>query len=132
MQLTAQILLEAAPEQAQALKQSLRETNACCDFMSRLAFKRKVFSRFGLQKVAYREVREAFPTLADQVIIRAFAKVADAYAISRTPARTFKPLGAIAYDSRILSFKTADKTVSVRAAVTRTWRWCRCAANGSG
>jgi len=113
MQLTAQILLDTTPEQADALKRTLRLTNACCDYMSKLAFERKVYSRFGLQKVAYRKVRDAFPPLAAQVIIRAFAKVADAYALDHKTLRTFKPLGAISYDIRILSFKPADKTVSI-------------------
>jgi len=113
MKLTAQILLDTTDEQADALRRTLRLTNACCDYMSKLAFERKVFNRFGLQKIAYREVRDTFPTLAAQVVIRAFAKVADAYAMNQKTPRTFKPLGAISYDNRILSFKPSDKTISI-------------------
>jgi len=113
MHLTAQILLDTTAEQADALKRTLRLTNACCDYMSKMAFERKIFSRFGLQKIAYREVRDAFPPLAAQVVIRAFAKVSDAYALDQKTLRKFKSLGAISYDIRILSFKPADRTVSI-------------------
>jgi len=113
MQLTSQILLDTRPEQDDALKRTLSLTNTCCDFMSKLAFEHKVFSRFKLQKIAYREVRDSFPVLAAQIVIRAFAKVSDAYALDRKIQRTFRPLGAISYDIRILSFKHEDKTVSI-------------------
>ena len=105
MQLTSQILLDTRPEQDDALKRTLSLTNTCCDFMSKLAFEHKVFSRFKLQKIAYREVRDSFPVLAAQIVIRAFAKVSDAYTLDHKIQRTFRPLGAISYDIRILSFK---------------------------
>ena len=113
MKLTAQVLLNTTTEQGDALKRTMCLTNACCDYMSELAFRRKVFSRFGLQKAAYRDARNAFPLLAAQVIIRAFSKVADAYALGHKSLRTFKPLGAVSYDARILSFKLTTETVSV-------------------
>jgi len=113
MQLTAQILLDTTAEQFDALKRTMRLTNACCDYMSKLAFERRIFGRFGLQKMAYREIRDAFPPLAAQVVIRAFAKVADAYTLDHDTLRTFKPLGAISYDIRILSFKPVDKMISI-------------------
>ena len=113
MQLTAQLLLDTTRQQAEALKQTMRTTNACCDYMSALAFKRKVFGRFALQKIAYRQAREAFPSLSAQIIVRAFAKVSDAYALDHKTLRTFRPLGAISYDQRVLSVKPADKIVSI-------------------
>lgn len=113
MQLTAKVLLETDARQADALKRTLREANACCDHMSKAAFRRRVFGRFALQKILYRETREAFPLLSAQIIVRAFAKVCDAYAIDRKAIRTFRPLGAISYDQRILRFKLADQAVSI-------------------
>ncbi len=113
MQLTSKILLNTTPEQLDALERTLRMTNTCCDYMSKIAFERKVFNRFSLQKVAYREVRDNFSALASQIVIRAFAKVSDAYALDQKVLRTFKPLGAISYDSRILSFNLANQAVSI-------------------
>lgn len=43
--------------------------------------------------------------MSSQVIVRCIAKVADAYKRDRKVPRTFQPLGAMAYDSRILSYK---------------------------
>ena len=113
MQLTSQILLDTTNEQADALKRTMRLTNTSCDYMSNRAFELKVFGRFSLQKLIYREIRDTFTTLTAQVVIRALAKVCDAYAIDHKTQRTFKPLGAISYDSRILSFKVSEKMVNI-------------------
>jgi putative transposase len=113
MQLTSQILLDPTNEQADALKRTLRLTNSCCDYMSKRAFELKVFGRFSLQKLIYREIRDTFTTLTAQVVIRALAKVCDAYSLEHKKQRTFKPLGAISYDSRILSFKVSEKMVNI-------------------
>jgi IS605 OrfB family transposase len=113
MKLTAQLLLDTTPQQADALKRTLRQVNACCDYMSQAAYKQRVFGRFALQKLLYREARDAFPILSAQIIVRAFAKVCDAYALDHKTLRVFKPLGAISYDLRIISFKPADKMVSI-------------------
>lgn len=113
MQLTSKILLNTSIEQFDALERTLRITNTCCDYMSKIAFECKVFNRFSLQKIAYRTVLETFSSLASQIVIRAFAKVSDAYALEHKILRTFKPLGAISYDGRILSFKLVDKSVNI-------------------
>jgi putative transposase len=113
MQLTSQILLDTTNEQADALKRTMRLTNTCCDYMSNRAFELKVFGRFSLQKLIYREIRDTFTALTAQVVIRALAKVCDAYAIDHKTQRKFKPLGAISYDSRILSFKISEKMVNI-------------------
>jgi len=113
MQLTAQLLLDTSGQQADALKRTMGMTNACCNYMSGMAFRERAFSRFSLQKIAYRKARDAFPLLSSQVIIRAFAKVADAYATDREALRRFKPFGAVSYDARILSFKPDRREVSI-------------------
>lgn len=113
MQLTSRIMLDTTAEQEEMLRRTMRLTNACCDYMSGLAFDNKVFGRFSLQRFAYRQTRDAFPALASQVVIRAIAKVADAYDHDRERLRTFKPEGAISYDSRILSFRLTSKSVSI-------------------
>jgi len=46
------------------------------------------------------------------MLIRQIAKVADSYKLDKKTKRTFKPLGSIAYDSRIMTYKP-DKNVSL-------------------
>jgi putative transposase len=57
-------------------------------------------------------VRETFG-LSAQMVIRALAKVGDAYKLDTKTKRTFRPTSAIAYDDRILSFATPDSSVSI-------------------
>lgn len=63
-------------------------------------------------KLVYADVRARFG-LSAQVTIRCIAKVADAYKLDRKTQRTFKPLGSLAYDARILSWKLDRRTVSI-------------------
>ena len=51
--------------------------------------------------------------LTAQIVVRCIAKVADAYKLNKETQRKFKPLGAITYDSRILSWKTNKQFVSI-------------------
>ena len=45
------------------------------------------------------------PHLSFLLLIRSIAKVCDAYTLDKKTKRTFKPLGAIAYDARIMTYK---------------------------
>jgi putative transposase len=45
--------------------------------------------------------------------VRCIAKVTDAYKVERKVQRTFQPLGAVAYDQRILSYTRANTAVSI-------------------
>jgi IS605 OrfB family transposase len=62
--------------------------------------------------VTYAIVREQFE-LSAQVAVRCIGKVVDAYKVGKKRQRTFKPLGAIPYDDRILSYKLDPQTVSI-------------------
>ncbi len=104
-------------EQADTLLRTMRTANAACDYISEHAWQTKTFQQFSLHKATYHAVRGQFPLTA-QMVVRCNAKVADAYKLdnthNRVPAkRTFKPLGSIAYDDRILSWKTEKATVSI-------------------
>jgi hypothetical protein len=112
MKLTAPVKLLTTPEQAELLKQSLRLANTACGHIAQRAFEHGVFGRFALQKLVYYDVRATVP-LAAQVVVRCIAKVADAYTVSRRRVAAFKPLGALAYDRRILSWKLDAQTVSI-------------------
>jgi IS605 OrfB family transposase len=112
MKLIAQIKLLPTPEQAQALRQTLEVANSACNYISTQAWDSKTFRQFPLHKLTYYAVKEMFQLTA-QVIVRCISKVADAYKIDHKAKRTFKPHGAIAFDNRILTWRTDKKSVSI-------------------
>jgi IS605 OrfB family transposase len=112
VQLTAPVKLLTTPGQAALLKQTLRTANAVCDYIAARAFRDGVVAQFDLHRLVYHDVRQRFGLTA-QLVVRCIAKVADAYKIGHDTPRTFKPLGAIAYDGRILSWKLDTQTVSI-------------------
>lgn len=86
----------------------MRAFNAACDFIAGHAFAERTANKVRLQKLVYAETREQFG-LSAQMAIRAIAKVCEAYKRDRKIKPTFRPLGAIAYDQRILSWKGIDR-----------------------
>ena len=112
MKLIAQVRLYPTPDQHAALKQTLEQANAACNHISARVFEAQTFHRYGMQNLTYYETKERFG-LSAQMVIRCLAKVADAYRLDRTVQRTFKPLGSIAYDDRILSWKLERREVSL-------------------
>lgn len=112
MKLTAKVKLQPTKEQAELLKQTLETANAACNWMSDQAWRTKTFGQFKLHKLVYAQAREQF-NLAAQVVIRCISKVADAYKLDKKTKRTFKPLGGIAYDDRVLNWRLQTKTVSI-------------------
>lgn len=112
MKLTAQIRLLPTPEQAKLLKDTLVRANEACDYISGVAWDKRTFGKFGLQRLVYRSVREMFDLTA-QVVVRCIGKVSDSYKLDKKTKREFKPLGAISYDERILKYKLSKKTVSI-------------------
>jgi putative transposase len=104
--------LQPTPEQAEALKRTLEAANAACNFISDVAWNTRTFGKFALQKLCYQDVRETFG-LSAQMVIRALAKVGDAYKLDKQTKRTFRPLASIAYDDRILSFALPDSSASI-------------------
>ena len=112
MKLIAQVKLLPTPEQAAALKQTLEQANAACQFVSHTAWETQTFRQYDLHHQCYQAIREQF-SLSAQVAVRVIAKVADAYKLERKTIRSFKPAGNIAYDDRILSWRWQDHTVSI-------------------
>lgn len=112
MKLIAQVKLLPTPEQADALKRTLEQANAACQFVSDTAWETKIFRQYDLHHKCYQAIREQFG-LSAQVTVRVIAKVADAYKLDRKAKRTFKTTGSIAYDDRILSWRLQDQTVSI-------------------
>ncbi len=112
VKLIAQVKLLPSKGQAQALKETLERANAACDAISAGAWENKVFKQYALHKLTYHEAKHGL-NLSAQVIVRCIAKVADAYKLDRETKRTFRRHGAIAFDDRILSWKTDKQIVSI-------------------
>ena len=105
VKLVVQVKLLPLEEQKASLTATLRMANKACDWLSAKAFETETFGQYELHKLVYHECRSVFPKLGAQVIVRCIAKVADAYKLDTKTKRTFKPLGSIAYDSRLLTWK---------------------------
>ena len=112
MKLTAKVKLLPTPQQADALKRTLEVVNAACNYASDQAWQTGTFRQFPLHQLAYRKIRDCFP-LSAQVVVRLIAKVANAYKLHQHTKHTFKPYGAISYDSRILSWYMTKSEVSI-------------------
>ena len=112
MKLTAQLLLNPTQEQGKMLLDTLQAANKAGNFISNYGWDTQVFRKYDLQTVVYYQVKEKF-SLSAQMVVRCLSKVADAYKLDKATKRTFRPLGSIAYDSRILSYKTIKQTVSI-------------------
>jgi len=112
MRISAKIKLQPTTDQHAVLLKTLEAANAACNEISKAAWDKKIFGQFSLHKIVYCVIRDN-SFLGAQMIVRAIAKVADAYKIDKKVCRTFKPHGAFPYDSRILNFNIAKKEVSI-------------------
>lgn len=112
MKLTAKIRLLPTSIQAEQLLATLVRANAACNAISEYAFTNTVFKSFTLHKALYHSIKSDFD-LSAQVVVRCLGKVGDAYKLDKAVQRRFRPTGAIAYDTRILSYSQAKKQVSI-------------------
>src|SRR6516225_4644519 len=78
MKLVVRVKLVADAKAASALGATLRACNDAANFVSRVAFDKGEFSKPGLQKLVYADLRAR--GLGAQAAIRTIAKVAGAYA----------------------------------------------------
>ncbi|MGL4611603.1 MAG: RNA-guided endonuclease InsQ/TnpB family protein [Trueperaceae bacterium] len=112
MKLTAKIKLTPTPEQRKLLRQTLETANAACNYISDIAWEKQVFKQFPLHRLVYFATKEKFD-LGAQMVVRLEAKVSDSYKLDKKTKRTFKKHGAIAYDSRIFTYKPTKQEVSI-------------------
>ncbi|MBR1397364.1 MAG: transposase [Selenomonadaceae bacterium] len=110
---TLKIRLYPSSEQSEQLLHTMKQFNAACNAISKVAFDNKTFGKIKLQKLCYYRIREEFK-LSAQMVVRAIGKVAESYSekAKRDNQHYFKPHGAIVYDDRILTVKSID-TVSI-------------------
>ena len=103
MKLTLQIKLLPTQEQFTFLKNTLIEANTACNEISDVAFTKKLYNQFKLHKEVYHPIKSSF-NLSAQMVVRCISKVTDSYKLDKKTKREFRPLGAITYDARILSY----------------------------
>lgn len=108
--MTLKIKLLPSNNQHQSLLNTIKEFNRAADYISDIAWGKKIFNQFKIHKESYHPVKTKF-CLSAQSVVRCISKVADSYKIDKKCKRTFKPYGGIAYDSRILSYSA--NTVSI-------------------
>src|SRR5690606_27319402 len=105
MKLVAQVKLLPTPKQKAVLLATMERANAACNAISEAAWEAQAFGQYQMHRASYHAVKARFG-LSAQVVVRCISKVADAYKLDKDRRRTFKPRGAIAYDSRILRYRT--------------------------
>ena len=88
----------------------MQEANTACDRISAWAWENKTWGQYKIHHGTYHDIK-ASTRLSAQVVVRCISKVTDAYKLDRKSQRQFRPLGAITYDSRILSYKF-DKCIA--------------------
>jgi hypothetical protein len=110
VKLTAKVKLIAGAEALGSLSRTMRTANACCDWISKRAWKTKIFGQFALHKLCYAGAKAKYG-LSAQVVVRCIAKVCDAYKLDKKTQRTFWEDGAISYDDRILSWKADSVSI---------------------
>ena len=108
MLVTELLKLAPSPEQADALLGTMRACNAAATRAAEVAFEHKTANKIRLQPLVYTELRETFG-LSSQMAVRAISKACEAYKRDKKIKPAFRPLGAIAYDQRILSWKGRDR-----------------------
>jgi IS605 OrfB family transposase len=131
MKLVVRVKLVADAKTASALGSTLRACNEAANFVSQVAFEKGEFSKPGLQKLIYADLKGR--GLGAQAAIRTIAKVVDAYATLKANIRAgnlgrpgsprrvkaeskpieFRPEAAQPYDDRMVSWWMGKRTVSI-------------------
>jgi putative transposase len=112
LKLVAQVKLETNKGMFDSLLKTVKSANAAANYLSDFAWENKIFRQYDLHRSKYLETKETFG-LSAQATVRTISKVSDAYKLDKKSKRKFKSTGSIAYDSRILSWKMKDSTVSI-------------------
>jgi IS605 OrfB family transposase len=107
MLVTEMLKLAPSPAQAEALEATMRACNAAADHVAGAAFEHRTANKIALQKLVYADLR-ADLGLSSQMAIRSIAKACEAYKRDKKIRPTFRPLGGVQYDQRILTWKGRD------------------------
>jgi putative transposase len=108
MKQTLLVKLAPEPEDHAALLRTRETFNAACNQIADVAYGHRVANKLRLQPLVYYDIRQRFG-LSSQMVVRAIAKVSEAYKRDRKVKPTFRLHGAMTYDQRICSFPTPDR-----------------------
>lgn len=118
MLLSYLVKLDATPEQARLLVETMRACNRAAGCAAEVAFEHKTAGKRRVQRFCYYELRERFGISA-QMAVRAIAKACGAYKRDKQICPQFRPLGAVAYDRRILTWRENLDAVSIATLAGR-------------
>lgn len=108
MKQTLMLRLDPSPGQRGALIATMEAFNRAASEIAAWASEHETSSRWAIQAGCYYAIRERHG-LSAQMTVRAIKVAADAqHRLPKGKAATFKPRGAVVYDSRIMSFKGAE------------------------
>lgn len=110
VKLTLKIKLSPDSEQFNALKNTLKESNSACNEISKCCFEKKIWGQYKIHHETYYSIKSAF-NLSSQMVVRCISKVADTYKREKKVQHTFKTLGGVTYDSRVLTFKQNEVSI---------------------
>jgi putative transposase len=120
--------LAPSPGQGESLLATMRACNAASNRVAQVAFAHRTANKIRLQPLVYGDLRSEFG-LSSQMAVRAISKACEAYKRDKKIQPSFRELGAISYDQRILSWKGRDRvsilTLAGREIIPVTWqgRW---------
>jgi len=108
MKLVVQIQLIPDTESARKLRESVERFNEAANWLAGVAFDQQISNKIGLQKIAYREVRERFG-LSSQIACLCIHRVCEAYRRDKSKRPKFRSHSAMSHDIRTMSFKGIDR-----------------------
>lgn len=109
MKQTLMLRLDPSLGQRDALHATMRAFNAAATDLAAWACEHGTSSKWAIQAGCYYAIRERY-SLSAQITVRAIKVAADAQRrLPKGKAATFNPRGAVVYDSRIMSFKGAER-----------------------
>jgi len=104
MKLTLLVKLDTNAKQHTLLKKTMKRFNEACNDIAKVAYHNKLANKWALHKIVYYRIREQYG-LSSQMTVRAISKVVEVYKRDKNKLCKFRPLGAMVYDPRILSWK---------------------------
>jgi putative transposase len=108
MKLTLQIRLLPDRDDAQQLRETVERFHEAADWLATVAFERTTANKLLLQRIADKDLRERFG-LSAQMAVRCIAQVGEAYQRDKGIRPRFRPLAAIPFDQRMMSFRGLDR-----------------------
>jgi putative transposase len=117
--LSVPIKLLTTSLQHQTLVETLRVANECSNYVAHLAHQTKTFGRVALQHQFYKSLRDQFPELNAQMILKCIAKASQSAMRNKKVQVVFKPTGAISYDQRILLLRNEKQFITLSSILGR-------------